>query len=479
MPMKNILVGREEEQAILQKAMTSNEAELVAVIGRRRVGKTFMIRSFFLSDLVFEITGVRDVSNEIQLSNFSDRIQKSSQSSLPIQTPSNWFKAFNLLESFLKPLLGKKKIAVFLDELPWLASPKSNFVEALGYFWNNWASRENIVVIICGSAASWMIKNVVNDTGGLYNRITRRIFLNPFTLAETKTYLKSRNIQFTNYQTAQIYMAMGGIPHYLKEVEASKSAIQNINQICFSNNGILRDEFSKLYPALFSNADNHIAIIRALASKRIGLTRQELAKISKVPNGGGLTKVLDELQQSGFISIYTPFGKIKKEKLFRLTDEYSLFYLQFIERNDYEGKETWNLLSQTQAYKIWSGYAFENLCLKHIPAIKKALGIAGVFSRSYSFFKKGSKNEKGGQIDLVIDRNDDVINLCEIKFHHETFSITKSYANQLRNKRGIFRESSKTKKHLMLTMVTSFGLKPNPYSLELIPTEVTLDQLFE
>jgi len=472
------VIGRTEEQHILQKALDSLEPEMVAVIGRRRVGKTFLIRSFFKEKIIFEMTGVRGISTDKQLKNFSLLLKKLSGSSLPIKLPTDWFEAFNLLETFLESYLGAQKKVVFIDELPWLAGEDSDFIPALGYFWNSWASRQNVVVVICSSAASWMIDNVINDTGGLYNRVTRRIFLNPFTLAETETYLKSRNIHFTRYQIVQLYMSMGGIPHYLKEVERGKSAIQNINFICFSPNGLLQDEFSKLYPALFANATNHIAVIRTLASKQMGMPRQQIAEESKVPNGGGLTKVLNELKQSSFISEYQPFGKKKKGSLFRLTDEYSLFYLHFIENRAYEGNDTWQLFSQTQAYKTWSGYAFENICLRHVTAIKKALGISGVFSRSYSFYKKGTKDEKGTQIDLVIDRNDHVINLCEIKFYQETFSVNKAYANVLRNKRGIFREATKTRKHLMLTLISTFGLNPNAHSLELIPQSLTLDDLF-
>lgn len=452
---------------------------MVAVIGRRRVGKTFLIRSFFKKKVIFEMTGVRAIPLEKQLENFSERLKDASGATLPVKHPVDWFEAFRLLEACIQPLLGDEKKVLFLDELPWLAGEKSDFLSALGYFWNSWASRKNLVVVICGSAASWMIENVINDTGGLYNRVTRRIFLEPFNLTETEIYLKSRNIVFTRYHIVQLYMAIGGIPHYLKEIEGDKSAVQNINSICFSPNGLLRDEFSNLYPALFANATNHISVIRALASRHTGLTRQQIAETSKVPNGGGLTKVLDELAQSSFITAYQPFGKEKKDRLFRLTDEYSLFYLRFVEEAQYEGTDTWNLVSQTQAYKTWSGYAFENVCLRHIAQIKKALGISGVFSRTSSFYKKGTQTEKGTQIDLIIDRNDHVVNLCEIKFHHESFTITKAYADTLRSKQGIFRETTKTKKHLMLTLITAFGLNPNPYSLELIPVCLSLDDLFD
>lgn len=477
--MKISLIGRIEEQEILRKALKSQEAEMVAVIGRRRVGKTFLIKSTYKDEIIFEITGIQNAPYEEQIQNFILHVNRIAQNTVPVQTPKNWLEAFHILTLLLEKKLGnQKKKVVFFDELPWLAAQKSGFLRAFSYFWNSWAVNKNIVVVICGSAASWMIDNVVNNTGGLYNRITRRIYLQPFNLIETEQFLKSRNIHLDRYQIVQLYMALGGIPHHLKEIENHKSAIQNINQICFSPQGLLRNEFLQLYPALFKNAENHLTVIRTLGSKRLGMTRQQLVEASGLPNGGGLTKTLEELTQSGFISPYRPFGKKKKDQLYRLTDEYSLFYLHFIEKHTYEGDETWHLLSQTQAYKSWSGYAFENICLKHIPQIKKALGISGVYSTSSSFFKKGTKNEQGTQIDLLIDRNDQVINLCEIKFYQEPFRITKPYADNLRNKMGIFRQTTNTRKHIILTTITTFGIKSNTHSMSLNVQTLTLEDLF-
>ena len=476
--MDNPLIGREKEQAILRKALQSTEAEMVAIIGRRRVGKTFLIHRTYESYISFEMTGIQNGSLSQQLANFTDQLTEFSNSPLPIQQPRNWQEAFQTLRRYLKQLSIEGKIVIFFDELPWIATHKSGFLDALGYFWNSWASRQPIVLVICGSAASWMIRKVVNNRGGLHNRITRRIYLEPFTLLETETFLTSRNINFNRYQIIQIYMAMGGIPHYLKEVEGGKSATQNINDICFSQNGLLKDEFSRLYPSLFANAENHIAIIRVLGAFPSGLTRKQLVEKTKIPNGGGLTKVLDELDHSGFISAYRNFGKKRKEKLFRLTDEYSLFYLKFIENKVYEGEKIWQSLSQSQTYISWAGKAFESICLKHIPQIKKALDIAGIYSISSSFYKAGSASEKGTQIDLLIDRNDQVINICEIKYYNKAFPITKEYAPKLKRKLDVFQEYTQTRKQLFLILITTFGLSSNEYSLGLIDQVLTLDDLF-
>ena len=476
--MEKIFIGREEEQEILADALQSNEAEMIAVIGRRRVGKTFLIKTIYQEQIAFEVSGIQNASKSEQLRNFIIQLTKISKPNYPISTPTSWLDAFHLLTTYLDKLDFSEKKVVFLDELPWLATSKSGFLNGLSFFWNSWAVDKNIVVVICGSAASWMIRNVVNNRGGLYNRITKRIYLAPFNLLETENYLKARNIYFNRYQIIQLYMALGGIPHYLKEVKSGRSATQNINQICFSKNGLLQDEFLRLYPSLFAHAENHIAVIRALGNKHQGLTRNEIIELSKIPTGGSATRTLEELEHSGFISPYRSFNKKKKEKLYRLTDEYSLFYLKFIEGKSYEGKDVWLHLSQTQSYKSWSGYAFESICLKHIPQIKKALGISGIYSLSSSFYHKGTETEKGTQIDLLIDRKDKSINLIEIKFYNEPFSISKSYAENLRNKRSVFKTITKTNKQLFITFLSTFGLKENEHSLGLVTQSLTLDDLF-
>jgi AAA+ ATPase superfamily predicted ATPase len=477
--MQNELIGRQTERLIMQQLLESNQAELLAVVGRRRVGKTFLIQQALGSRMVFEITGVQNGKLKDQLRNFKVEINERSNPTLPIQQPNDWHDAFLLLKSYLTPLVtGDEKPVVFFDELPWLASKKSGFLEAFGYFWNTWASRKSVVVVICGSAASWMIQNVVNNRGGLHNRITRRIFLEPFTLAETELFLQSRNLRFSRNQIVQLYMATGGIPHYLQAIRPGRSAVQSIDDLCFSKSGLLRDEFKRLYFSLFADADQHIAAIRLLGKHRQGLTRQAIVEGAKLSEGGSTTKVLGELEHSGFISAYQPFGKKKKEIMYRLTDEYSLFYLQFIENNAQEGEGLWQALSQTQAYKSWSGYAYENICLKHLPQIKKAMGIFGILAQSSSFLKKGDKNEKGAQINLVLDRNDQIINLFEIKFHNEAFALKQANVEELREKARIFKESTKTLKHLSWVMVTTHGLKENEYRHEIIDVSLSLEALF-
>jgi hypothetical protein len=477
--VNTLLIGRIEEQKILQSALNSPKPEMISVIGRRRIGKTFLIKSAYRAQIAFEISGVQNATRKEQLRNFMLQIAKYSQGTFPFTAPKDWLEAFYLLSKFLEQKQTPDKKVVFLDELPWLATHKSGFLKGLSWFWNSWAVEQNIVVVICGSAASWMLRKVVHDKGGLHNRITRRIYLKPFSLSETELFLKSKNFNFDRYQILHFYMVMGGVPHYLHEIEGGKSTAQNIDAICFAENGLLRDEFSKLYSSLFDNSESHVKIVRALARKRMGMTRSEIVTQSQLTEGGSVTEIIDELLHSGFISEYLPFEKKKKDSLYRLTDEFSLFYLYFMENNPNEGGSIWQLLSQTQSYITWTGYTFESICLKHISQIKKALGIANVYAKTSSFIKKGTDEEEGLQLDMLIDRNDHVINACEIKFYSAAYTIDKATALEYRNKIARFKELSQTRKQVFFTMITTFGIRQTPQSQGVIDIELTMDDLFE
>jgi len=475
--MSKIFIGREKEIEVLNDAFNSNEGELVWVTGRIRVGKTFLIKEIYGEHICFEITGLKDKNLKEQLAHFN-RILNQSQSLKTYPMPKGWIDAFHNLRDWLENTKTDQRRVLFFDELPWIATPRSRFLTWFGLFWNTWGAWNNVVVVISGSASFWMREKILNDRGGLHNRATKRIYMKPFTLPETETYLKSKDLNLTRYHIVQIYMAMGGIPHYLKEIKTGWTATQAIDNICFSETGLLKSEFSKLYQALFEHPEAHEAVVRALASSHQGITRSEVAKRSGLSPNGQLTKTLTELEQSSFIKSYHPFGKRKKEKLFRLTDEYSLFYLRFIENQIHEEEEVWQRLSQTQTYKIWTGYAYENIWLKHIPQIKKALGISGMYSQSSSFYLKPTDEEKGLQIDLLLDRNDHAINLFEIKFYNDEYVMNEADTKSLRERRGIFQRSTKTKKQIFWSLITTFGLKLNKHGLGAFQHVLTLDDLF-
>ena len=477
--MNKNFIGREPEQEVLRATLQSEESEMVAVIGRRRVGKTFLIKKTYTDRIAFEVIGVQNAGLSEQLQNFAFRINQVFYGGEAKLKPKNWLEAFQMLILALEKQKYTQKMVIFLDELPWFDSRKSGFLRALGFFWNSWCVDQNIVVVICGSAASWMIEQVVNDKGGLHNRITRRVDLLPFNLYETEKYLQSRNIRLDRYQLLQIYMVFGGIPHYLKEIQAGKSAIENIGRVFFSPTSTLSNEFQNLYPALFENAANHSTIIRVLSQKWKGMSRKEILVGTGLPDGGKTSEVLDELRHSGFISQYYPYGKVKRELLYRLTDEYSLFYLHFIENSTWQGNEWWQTLSQTPQFKSWCGYTFENICLKHLPQIKKALGISGIYTEASAFSYAGNKSEKGFQIDLVLDRKDQTVHLFEFKFYNTVLSLDKSDASNLRERIETFRQVSKTPKHIFLSFLTTFGVKINENSLGLLDHNLEASVLFE
>ncbi|MEZ4883948.1 MAG: ATP-binding protein [Chitinophagales bacterium] len=475
------VIGREKEQSILQELLLSEEAEFVALYGRRRVGKTFLVETVYKKEIVFSITGLNKTGKDLQLENFMNVLNSKLSGTAQIPTrPKTWLKAFYILQQYLEGLKRKHKMVVFIDELPWLATSKSGFLSALENFWNSWASkRANIIVLVCGSAASWMISNIIKSRGGLHNRITKRIRLLPFNLYETEAYLKSRNIQLERYDLLQLYMVMGGIPHYLKEVKRGKSATQIIDEVCFSKDGLLRDEFINLYEGLFNKAERYINVIKALAKKPNGLTRKELIQATKLSSGGTTSKIFDSLEESGFIVKYLPIGKNLKLALYKLSDPYSAFYLKFIANSRASGTGSWIKKSEQSTWKSWSGFAFERLCLAHIPQIKAALGISGIYTEESSWRKAGTEGNMGSQIDLVIDRGDNVINICEIKFSQYPFVINKNYADELRTKLTIFKQSTKFTKSLFLTMITTFGLVENKYSTSLIQQSIDMDALFK
>lgn len=471
--MNTSIIGRKNELESLKKLSNSDKSEFIALYGRRRIGKTFLIREAFNGIFDFYVTGMANANMRDQLSNFNFALKKYDTSAQEKAPAVNWISAFMQLTEVLEASHSKRKI-VFVDELPWFDTATSGFISALEYFWNSWASaRKDILLIVCGSAASWMINKLIKNTGGLYNRITFRMKLEPFTLNECELFLKSRKAVYDRYQIIQLYMVLGGVPFYLDQVDVSLSAAQNIDKLCFNANGLLTSEFDVLFRSLFNNADKHISIIEALSKKAKGLTRDELITNTKLPNAGSTTKILKELEESGFIRKYISFGKKVQNSLYQLADFYSFFYLKFLKDNSLLDENIWINGLDDPKHRAWSGYAFEQVCLAHIRHIKKALGIIGVQTVTSSWLGNNA------QIDLVIDRRDRVINICEMKFSINDFTIDKKYAGELRNKISSFRESTDTRKATFLTMVTTFGLTKNEYSTSLVQNVVTMDKLFD
>jgi uncharacterized protein len=472
------LIGRKREIEKFNKLVSSSKAEFLAVYGRRRVGKTFLIREYFNNQYAFYVTGLAKANTKQQLINFTIFINQYFQTQHEVQ--ENWLLTFNLLIRELEKKDSSEKQIIFIDEMPWMDTQKSDFMTGLEFFWNAWASaKSNILLIVCGSAASWMINNLIKNTGGLYNRVTERMKLEPLNLQETESYFLQKKINLDRYQIIQLYMVTGGIPYYLDQIESGKSAMQNIEDICFRNDGKLRTEFSHIFSSLFKKADVHELILRTMYSKGGALTREELIKSSDLSSGGGTTKALNELEECGFITTLQKFGTKKSGVTYCISDFYTLFYFKFIADTGKYEPNIWINQLDNPAYRAWSGFAFEQICFAHVPQIKRALNIAGVMSQTYSWRQIGDDDKKGSQIDLVFDRRDQVINLFEIKYSINQIVITKEYDATLRNKIQSFRESTGTKKSIFLTMLTTHGLKPNEYSTSSIQNELTMDALFD
>ncbi len=483
--MENSIVGRKKEIMELKKYLSSEQSEFIAVYGRRRVGKTFLIKELLEGQFTFRMTGKENARLGEQLLNFSYAMSDFLGDD---HVPQNWTEAFRMLSKNIERLGEGTKI-IFIDELPWLDTQKSKFLGALEYFWNNWAYyRKDIKLIVCGSATSWMLNKLINSRGGLHNRVTHKMLISPFCLEEMEQYFQSRGFNYERPEMIDCYMAVGGVAYYLSLFDKDKSVAENINSLCFTNGGALADEFYRLYKSLFKKAKNHIAVINALSSARKGMTRLELINKTKLLNNGNFTTLLKELETCEFIRSYYPFGKEKKNKMFQLTDQFSLFYLYFMKDKSNVGKNYWLQKIGTPEYAAWSGYSFETVCLHHIEQIVNALGISGTFYSPCSWSYRPSEAilndadadedlKSGGQIDLLIDRNDKTISVCEMKYASGEYEITKAYANHVEQRLRTFRKVTSTKKSFSIVYVTPFGLYNNMYARK-VNKQITADDLF-
>ncbi|MBQ6083822.1 MAG: ATP-binding protein [Bacteroidales bacterium] len=469
-----VLIGRKEEQEILQRCVDSEKAEFVAVFGRRRIGKTYLVKRFFKDNFDFYITGIYECSKKEQLSNFQRQLRN--YSGKKFKKPTDWFEAFDQLRQYLSNLTKERKI-VFLDELPWLDTPKSNFTRALELFWNEWASDQpDLKLIVCGSATTWMTNKLLGDKGGLHNRVTQSIHLAPFTLKETEEYLLSKGIVWNRYQIVECYMILGGTPYYQSKLQKDLSLSQNIDNIFFSKNAELREEYSFLFRSLFKNSTIYQRVVELLSKETRGLTRKEICDKLKIEMSGNMTECLENLCNCDFLRKYNSFGNRKRDVTYQLIDMYTLFYLHHIKPNSLPDEHYWSNTFYTPAHTAWSGFAYELVCMNHIPQIKDALGIRSVQTNVYSW--RSTDENEGGQIDLVIDRKDQIINLCEIKYSTSEYELTKDYMQRIQERRESFRKQTRTSKALHLTFITTYGLKKNAF-YGMIQSSIDMESLFD
>ncbi len=488
--MKKI-IGREKELQELEEAYQSDNAEFIAVYGRWRVGKTFLVTNSLSNredTLFFHISGTKKGTKAEQIKNFTDEISdKFLKPGARIESPKTWRDALRLLTEYIKDYKGKK-VVLFFDEFPWLVSKRSELMETFQFHWNrHWSLDDRIKLIVCGSSAGWILEKIINDRDGLYNRVTHRIHLEPFNLHETKEYLRSRGASLQNRDITNLYMVLGGIPFYLSQTKTRLSAMQNIEFLAFRKNSFLMTEFDNLYATLFSEDAGHIELAKIISKHRYGINRKNIVAASpRFKKGGRLTTLLKDLEQAGFISRFTPFESKKKEAFYKMEDEYSLFYFNWIEPI----RETplarsmkigyWEQELKSPAWHSWAGYAFEALCIKHISQISEALGISVTAKpHTWRYVPPKGSLERGAQVDLLFDRDDNSITLCEIKYTREPFILDKEQMHKLWNRIDVFKQHTKTQKNIFLSFISAQGLKKTVYSEEFVHQIVSLEDLFK
>lgn len=478
--MAQEIIGRKSEKAELLRLYNSNVPVFAVVYGRRRVGKTFLVRELLSDKFAFYHTAL----SPYELNGSELRRQQLMSFYLSLKdygsdikaVPDSWIEAFNALKELLKAKDQGQRLVVFIDELPWLDTPRSGFLTALEHFWNGWgAGKQNLMLIVCGSATSWISDKLLNNKGGLFDRTTDEIRLYPFTLDECEKYFKSQNIVMSRYDQLQSYMAVGGIPYYLSLFQKGNSLAQNIDRLFFTRDAKLKYEFDRLYSSSFTNSDDCIRIVKLLARKRQGFTRKDIADMTKISDGGGLTNSLKALEVSDFISVYRKYGYPKREVYYRLIDNFSKFWISFCDGNLTTNTSFWANNQNLPPIRSWRGFSFESVCFYHVDKIKQALGISGVQTEVYPWKSKTEKN--GAQIDMIIDRADNVMNVCEMKYSDDDFMITAAYDKELRHKLAILREETGCRKAFHLTLVTTYGLRQNEYSGR-VQNVITMDDLF-
>ncbi|MBR5638977.1 MAG: AAA family ATPase [Muribaculaceae bacterium] len=472
-----MLIGREKEKQSLIEAAANEYSQFIAVYGRRRVGKTFLIRETFNYKFAFQFTGAARTSTKKQLARFRQALKEQGLKDVALSI-TNWLSAFAELRRLINQMPNGKKV-IFFDELPWMDAPRSDFLSELESFWNGWASaRKDIVFIVCGSSTSWMVKKIIKNKGGLHNRLTHRIALKPFSLRLCEQLVQYLNIEMTRKQVLEAYMIFGGVPYYWTLLKPGASLAQEVDRLIFNEDGELHDEFSMLYSSLFSNPEPFMAVISILAAKKMGMTRKELVKAGKFSNNGRFSEVLHDLEWCGFIRSYSMPGRIVKEDIYQLIDSFTLFYYTFL-HGKHPGHNFWLTMQDKPQYNTWCGLAFERVCLWHVEQIKSTLGIAGILTNEYAWRYTGNKEKgiPGTQIDLLIQRSDGITDLCEIKYSSELYAITASYDKELNTKKAVFSRITKTRNAVHIVMVTTFGLARNKY-FGTIQNEINIDDLF-
>ena len=475
------IIGRKNEIRLLESLRHSHEAEFVALYGRRRVGKTYLVERFYDNLFAFHVVGISNGRMRDQLGAFRSAINNHGGNRK--KAYSGWQEAFSDLMELLSsdsvqrdPLSGKR--VVFFDELPWLDTQKSDFFTWFEHFWNSWGhAQSDLILIACGSASSWIQRKLCKNKAGFYRRVTQEINLQPFTLGECERYCNDfLRLGWTRKQAIEAYMIFGGIPQYYRSLRPELSLAANIDLLCLSQTGPLHDEFSAVMSSIFKVPAPYEAVLETIAQRRGSVSRAELNQNKKLPSDKSLTKILRDLTTCGFIREFRMTPQNRYGLLYQLTDPFVRFHFDIIEPRSVQ---RWVDYVGTPSHAAWAGYAFELVCLLHVRQIKRALGIENVVSSDYAWESSGGTS-RGAQVDLVIDRKDDLVELCEMKYCRGEFEIDTAYANKLLNKAEAFRrEHPRYHKAIHIVMVTLLGVAHNAQYREVVASEVRGEDLFD
>jgi AAA+ ATPase superfamily predicted ATPase len=480
------VIGREEELNTISRLYESERSEFLAIYGRRRVGKSFLIEEALGEKISFMAVGIYqkiDPDNlekvesyrQKQLSHFYNSLIEYGLSKAGNPAPTSWMEALELLKKLLQRKRARRKV-IFIDELPWLAGPQSaELLEELGHFWNSWArKRKDIFLIVCGSATSWMVDNVMRDYGGLYGRITESIFLKPFTLEECERYWAKRGLHLSRYEIALTYMVIGGVPYYMDSIRPDRTMADNINAIYFDKDKA-RQEFKDVYTGLYSSSEIYIHVIRELGKRFYGMTRDELLKAIGKKGGGSFSDILENLIDSGIIRSYTLYGSPRKQTVYQLVDFFTLFYLRFVENSDFT---SWRSVQRSKPFYTWAGNTFELLVLEHMPQLANALRIKE-YATPFSW-RGVTPDNVGVQIDLIIPATAERAEyICEMKFSEGKYTLSGDDVEEIGRQISAVRNSKihKLSHSIYVALVTSFGATESMHKIH-VNDIVTLDSLF-
>lgn len=471
------MVGRVQERRCLDRCDGSDKSELVCVYGRRRVGKTFLVEQTLGPFFAFHVVGSKDAATSSQLREFG--LELTDRGDPNPNPPADWREAFNRLYKVITapdaPRSPHGKAVVFIDEFPWFAKQRSDFLSAFSTFWNRRSTTgQKLLVVICGSATSWVIEHVLESAGDMAARVTESIFLKPFALAETKEYFDSRGFGWDERSLIETQMVFGGLPYFFSLMSPHQSLAQSIDRLCLRPRAQLRDETMILLESTMRRSRLYVELFALLAQHRYGVPKAEAMRLLG-HSTNQFIKATAEAVKCGYVHEYKNLSKPQNPKYLMLVDPFILFHYRLIEPAHGDSPRSWaDFVADQERYTAWRGNAFEIVCLQHVRQLKSALGIGGVLTKEYPW--ASARKAGGAQVDLVIERADRIVNLCEMKFTDAPYELTSAVEQELVRKREVFREETGTRLALKTVLVSAQGTAG--YHDSQIAQIITADDLF-